>query len=86
MKPYFAIVNPAAGGGRCGRQAPAALDRLRSQGLSVESVETQRAEHATSLCRDAYRGGFRRFLAVGETAPASRWSTVSFRARMHPIR
>ena len=65
LKPYFAIVNPAAGGGRCGRQAPAALDRLRSQGIPVESVETQRAEHATSLCRDAYRAGFRRFLAVG---------------------
>jgi len=65
MKPYFAIVNPAAGGGRCGRQAPAALERLRSQGVPVESVETKRAEHATSLCREAYRRGFRRFLAVG---------------------
>ena len=65
MKPYFAIVNPAAGGGRCGRQAPAILDRLRSQGVPVESVETQRAKHATSLCREAYRTGFRRFLAVG---------------------
>ncbi|MCY3756273.1 MAG: diacylglycerol kinase family protein, partial [Acidobacteria bacterium] len=65
MKPYFAIVNPAAGGGRCGRQAPAALERLRSQGVPLESVETQRAQQATSLCREAYRRGFRRFLAVG---------------------
>ena len=65
MKPYYAIVNPAAGGGRCGRQAPAALERLRSLGVPVESVETRRAEHATSLCREAYRIGYRRFLAVG---------------------
>ena len=65
MKPYYAIVNPAAGGGRCGRQAPAALERLRSLGVPVESVETRRAEHATSLCREAYRSGYRRFLAVG---------------------
>ena len=26
---FLAIVNPAAGGGRCGRLAPAALDRVR---------------------------------------------------------
>ncbi len=65
MKSYFAIINPAAGGGRCGKQAPAALDRLRSQGVPLESVETQRAGHASSLCREAYQAGFRRFLAVG---------------------
>ncbi len=65
MNSYFAIINPAAGGGRCGEQAPAALNRLRSQGMPVESVETQRPGHASSLSREAYQAGFRRFLAVG---------------------
>ena len=62
---YVAIINPAAGGGRSGRRAPAAIDRLRAQGLEVEVLPTSRAGEATELTRAAFRDGARRFIAVG---------------------
>jgi diacylglycerol kinase (ATP) len=64
-KRLFAIVNPAAGGGRCGTRADAALGRLRASGLDVEAVRTTRAGEAVTLARDAFARGERRFLAVG---------------------
>lgn len=65
MTRYFAIVNPAAGGGRSGARANAALDELRRTGLDIESVRTTHAGHAVDLARQAYARGERRFLAVG---------------------
>jgi len=65
MQPFLAIVNPAAGGGRCGRMAPAALDRVRRLGLEVDVAETTRPGEAIRIARDAYRNGVRNFLAVG---------------------
>jgi diacylglycerol kinase (ATP) len=66
---FLAIVNPAAGGGRCGRLAPAALDRVRhgleAQGANLEIVQTKKAGDATDLARRAYGEGVRHFLAVG---------------------
>jgi len=62
---YFTIVNPAAGGGRCGKLAPAALERLRAAGLTLEVHETRASGDATILARDAYTKGFRNFIAVG---------------------
>ena len=62
---YLAIVNPAAGGGRCGRRAPAALDRLRQAGLTVETRETTAPRDATRIVREAYGEGYRRFIAAG---------------------
>ncbi|HEV2618002.1 MAG TPA: diacylglycerol kinase family protein [Candidatus Acidoferrales bacterium] len=62
---FFAIVNPAAGGGRCGRSAPAALERLRASGIQIEVAETRAAGHATELARQAQNIGHRNFLAVG---------------------
>jgi diacylglycerol kinase (ATP) len=61
----FAIVNPAAGGGRCGKLAAAALDRVRATGVELEIAQTTRAGEATLLARDAYERGHRAFLAVG---------------------
>ena len=61
----LAIVNPAAGGGRCGRLAKAALARLREAGVSVETAETTGPGDATRLARAAYAEGQRQFLAVG---------------------
>jgi len=60
----LAIVNPAAGGGRCGRGVDRLLARLASS-VSVEKAETQGPGHATELAREAYRAGTRSFLAVG---------------------
>jgi diacylglycerol kinase (ATP) len=62
---YLAIVNPAAGGGRCRRLASAALDELRLRGLDLEVRETAGPADATVLARDAAAAGFRRFIAVG---------------------
>ncbi|MBI3894760.1 MAG: diacylglycerol kinase family lipid kinase [Acidobacteria bacterium] len=62
---FFAVVNPAAGGGRCGKLAPAALEKLQRHGVSVEVAETRFAGQGIELTRQAYRHGFRHFLAVG---------------------
>ncbi len=62
---YFAIVNPAAGGGRCGKLAPAALERLRCAGLGLEVRETRAPGEAAVLAHDAYADGYRNFIAVG---------------------
>jgi len=62
---FFAVVNPAAGGRRCGKLADAALDRVRSAGLQLEIARTSRPREATELVRTAYGHGFRNFLAVG---------------------
>src|SRR5262245_31066984 len=65
MKPYLAIINPAAGGGRCGKLAAATLQRLRTHGLAVEVIETRQPGDATRIARESYAEGFRRFLAGG---------------------
>jgi len=62
---YLAIVNPAAGGGRCGKQAPEAVRSLRSAGLDVVVEETRAAGDATRIAREAYAKGLRHFIAVG---------------------
>ena len=62
---YLVIVNPTAGGGRCGRRAPAAVDRLRQVGLPVEVRETAAPRDATQIAREAYAAGYRRFVAAG---------------------
>lgn len=59
------IVNPNAGGGRCGRQVDHVLARLKERGLKFHVVWTKRPGHATQLARAAYRQGERRFVAVG---------------------
>jgi diacylglycerol kinase (ATP) len=62
---YVAVVNPAAGGGRCRKLVGPALEQLRSAGLEIEIVETTGRGQASELARDAYRRGRRRFIAVG---------------------
>jgi len=58
-------VNPAAGGGRARKQAPAALAKLRAAGLALEARETQKRGDATQFAREAYAQGWRNFIAVG---------------------
>jgi diacylglycerol kinase (ATP) len=62
---FLAIINPAAGGGRCGERVGAALDRLRAAGIALETAETRAVGHATQIAREAYGRGYRKFLAVG---------------------
>jgi diacylglycerol kinase (ATP) len=62
---YFAVVNPAAGGGRCRKLVQSALDRLRAGGVKLEVVETDAPGQGAHLARDAYARGYRKFIAVG---------------------
>jgi YegS/Rv2252/BmrU family lipid kinase len=62
---FLAIINPAAGGGRCGSRVGAALDRLRAAGIAIETAGTHASGDATRIAREAYRRGYRKFLAVG---------------------
>lgn len=61
----LAVVNPAAGGGRCGKLVGTALDKLRAAGIELEVAEAHHPGHASELVRTAYKAGRRRFLAVG---------------------
>ncbi|HXW17886.1 MAG TPA: diacylglycerol kinase family protein [Candidatus Acidoferrales bacterium] len=62
---FLAIVNPAAGGRRCGKLARAALDDLRRQGVEIEVKATSAQGDATQIARECYRQGMRNFIAVG---------------------
>jgi diacylglycerol kinase (ATP) len=62
---FFAIVNPAAGGGKSARLAGPALARLREKGLHIDVVASTGPGHAVQLARESYAQGYRKFLAVG---------------------
>ena len=62
---FLAVVNPAAGGGRCRKLVGPALELLRAGGMAVDVVETTAPGHGIELTRDAYARGYRRFIAVG---------------------
>ncbi len=61
----LAIVNPAAGFGKAAKMLGPTMDRLRAAGVEFDVAETKHAGHATELAREAYRQGYRRFIAVG---------------------
>jgi YegS/Rv2252/BmrU family lipid kinase len=62
---FLAVVNPAAGGGRCRKLVPKALDRLRAGGIKLDVVETNSPGQGVELARDGYTRGYRKFIAVG---------------------
>ncbi|HEY4810385.1 MAG TPA: YegS/Rv2252/BmrU family lipid kinase [Solirubrobacteraceae bacterium] len=55
--PVCLIVNPAAGGGKAGRVAPAVEQALRGHGLNVRRVDTRDLEHARELAAEAAGNG-----------------------------
>lgn len=59
------VVNPAAGGGRCGARVGPVAERLRAAGLDVELLVTRGPGDATRLVREARGRGEARFVAVG---------------------
>ncbi len=65
IEAFLAVVNPAAGGGKCGKLAGPALSRLRAQGKSIDAVETASPGDAIRLVRQGYQQGYRKFIAVG---------------------
>lgn len=68
---FYAIVNRAAGGGRCASQAPDVLDALERRRVSLDVVLTEAPKHATELAKRAAEEGRRRFLSVGGDGTAS---------------
>ncbi len=65
MNRFFAIVNPAAGGGRSAKLAAPALARLREAGVLIDVIASSGPGHAVQLAREAFAQGYRRFIAVG---------------------
>jgi diacylglycerol kinase (ATP) len=65
MERFFAIVNPAAGGGRSAKLAGPAIARAREKKLRIDVVASTGHGHTAQLAREAYDQGYRRFLAVG---------------------
>jgi YegS/Rv2252/BmrU family lipid kinase len=55
--PVCLIVNPAAGGGKAGRLAPASERALRTHGLTVRRVDTRDLRHARELAAEAAANG-----------------------------
>ncbi len=62
---FLAVVNRAAGGKRCGKQADAVVADLRAKGISIDVVETNARGHATEIVRSEYANGRTDFMAVG---------------------
>jgi diacylglycerol kinase (ATP) len=62
---FFAIVNPAAGGGSSAKFAGATLARLRESDLHIDVIASSAPGHAGDLAHEAYAQGYRNFLAVG---------------------
>jgi diacylglycerol kinase (ATP) len=61
----LAVVNPAAGFGKCAKLLGPAMDRLRASGVRFDVAETKRAGHGIEIARNAWRDGYRKFIAVG---------------------
>jgi diacylglycerol kinase (ATP) len=62
---FLAIVNPAAGGGRCRKLVGPALERLRVGGITIDVMETSTSGEASQIARGAWARGHRKFIAVG---------------------
>jgi len=61
----LAIINQAAGGGRCGKLAEQAIAQLRATGFELDTATTQGPGHATELAQAAWAHGVRCFIGVG---------------------
>lgn len=62
---WFAIVNPAAGAGRIGREWQQIEQLLREAGIRAEIAFTQYKYHAVELTVEAVNNGFRNLIVVG---------------------
>jgi len=58
---FFVVINPAAGGGRCGRLGDSALNLVRQTGAELEIMRTTAGGDARDAARRAYQRGFRLF-------------------------
>lgn len=65
MTATLAIVNPAAGGGRCAKRAPAVVKILRESGVEIDVIETTRPGDASDIARREWANGRRAFIGAG---------------------
>lgn len=65
MERTLVVLNPAAGGGRCGKLAAGALARLRAAGLQFDVAHSEHSGHGIEITRQAFADGYRRFVAMG---------------------
>ena len=65
------IVNPASGGGRCGRAWPALERRLRAAGITFIATMTKQRGDGTTLARAALHAGATTIVAVGGDGTAN---------------
>jgi diacylglycerol kinase (ATP) len=65
-EPATLVVNPAAAGGRVGREWPALEKRIRDVlGEALQCVWTERQGHGVELARDAVRQGSKTLISLG---------------------
>lgn len=83
---FFAIVNPAAGGGKSARLAGSALARLREKGLKIDVIASTSPGHSAELAREAYAQGYRQYLAVGGDGTAHEILNGVFSGNSNPER
>jgi diacylglycerol kinase (ATP) len=83
---FFAIVNPAAGGGKSATLAGGTLARLRENGIKVDVIASSAPGHAGELAREAYAQGYRNFLAVGGDGTAHEIINGIFSRNANPDR
>ncbi len=62
---WFAVSNPASGGGRGSRDRERIATLLRESGLDMDMAASEYQGHTLKLAADAARSGFRKFLAIG---------------------
>ncbi len=65
VPPLLLVVNPAAAGGRLGREWPDLEKQLRALGLEAPAVRTEAPGHATEIARSAVLEGTKVVVAVG---------------------
>jgi diacylglycerol kinase (ATP) len=83
---FFAIVNPAAGGGKSAKLAGSALARLREKNLKIDVIASAAPGQAGDLAREAYAQGYRQFLAVGGDGTAHEILNGIFSSHANPER
>jgi diacylglycerol kinase (ATP) len=83
---FFAIINPAAGGGKSAKLAGSAMARLREKNLKIDVIASAGPGHAGDLAREGYAQGYRQFLAVGGDGTAHEILNGIFSSHANPQR
>ncbi len=65
MSAVSLVINPAAGGGSCGRKVDGWIDRLRTAGVDVEAHRTRRPGDAVEIAEQLAHNGVDAVIAVG---------------------